>query len=77
MKKAAPGTFMLMYGSPLELIGRLQQKPIPGQAPAPPSQQGLAVTAGAKAGVMHIVLDVPADQARALAQTVMRMGGRL
>lgn len=69
LKTAAPGLFFVLYGSPLAVAQAMQDKEA-----APAAGNGIAVTAGSTGNVVHIVLDVPSDQARALTQMMGSLG---
>jgi hypothetical protein len=72
LKHAAPGTFMLMYAEPLKMMSAMGM-PAPPQQGAPTSKSGLAVTAGADEGQLHVVLDLPTAQVAALIGAAMQM----
>ncbi len=71
LKTAAPGTFFMLYGSPLAVAQAFQNK----GAPPPPAGNGLALSAGSTGAVLHVVLDAPADQTKAMMQMFSRLGG--
>jgi hypothetical protein len=71
MKNAAKGMFMLAYGSPTELMRAFNPK-IPSFGPKG-NGGGIALTAGATDGVVHIVLDLPSDQASAVMTGMMML----
>jgi hypothetical protein len=73
LQNAAPGLFMVMYGAPLDVMQAMKLgAPMPN---APSSKNGLALTAGAKGGSVHIVLDLPTEQVTALMSMAMSMQG--
>jgi hypothetical protein len=57
--RAAPGTFLLAYAQPLTLLRAWEVIATSGK-PAP--AEGMALSAGATDGVLHLVLDLPAAQ---------------
>jgi hypothetical protein len=67
---AAPGQFLLLYVQPVDLLKRLKldgTSLFGGKLDAvPPSEMGIALSAGAKDGGLELVLDVPAEQGRAV-----------
>ena len=80
LKHAAPGLFMIMYGKPLEVMKALGVSPPQGQAAqGKGGDRGLALSAGAEKGTLHVVLDLPTTQVGAqmsAASTMQRaMGG--
>ncbi len=74
-KKAAHGLFFVAYAVPLDLIKGFGLVQLP-QLPSAQSGPGIALSAGAKDGVVQVVLDVPASQAMALSSAMMMMGAR-
>ena len=74
MDRAAPGTFMLLYAQPLTLGRAWELIAISGK-PAP--ERGVALSVGSRDGVLHLLLDVPAEQASSLASAVgaVHVGG--
>jgi hypothetical protein len=76
LKNAAPGTFMLAYAQPVELVKGIDlggKNPLaPKLADLPPSAMGIAVSAGAQGGVVTVTLDVPTEQAKGVAQLALR-----
>jgi hypothetical protein len=71
LKHAAPGLFMVMYGKPLEVMKAMGVTP-PQQA-AQGGDSGLAMSAGADKGTLHVVLDLPTNQVAALMSAAMTM----
>ena len=70
-KNAAPGSFFFLYGSPLAVARKIKigGKKLFPQAPAGPApKNGLAFSLGAKDGRLHVVIDLPSEQAKSLAQ---------
>ena len=74
LKHAAPGLFMIMYGKPLEVMKALGVSPPQGQAAqGKGGDRGLALSAGAEKGTLHVVLDLPTTQVAALMSAAMTM----
>lgn len=73
LKGAAPGAFFLVWGSPLAVAQAMQE---PG-ADAPAPTTGVAISMGSTDNVVHLVLDVPGEQAKALVEMVGGLGGGL
>lgn len=71
LKEGAPGMFFVLYGSPLAVAQALQEG---AGAPSMAAASGIAVTAGSTGGTVHIVLDVPGDQAQAIARLAGSLG---
>lgn len=75
-KKAAKGLFFMAYAVPLDLMKGFGAVPNMPQLPGVQSGgPGIALSAGAKDGVVQVVLDVPATQAMALSTAMMTLGG--
>jgi len=75
LSHAAKGMFMLAYGSPTELIKQSLGSQLPQLGGPPTQDNGIAISAGATDGVLHIVVDMPAAQALALAKAMTTLGG--
>jgi hypothetical protein len=73
MKNVAPGMFMFLYVSPLELVNGLGGG---GALPAGigTSKTGIAMSAGTRDGDLHVVLDAPAEQVMALVAMFTSLG---
>ncbi len=78
LKHAAPNAFFLMCGAPLDIAKSIHlggKNPLAAKlADAPASKTGLCFSAGQKDGVIHLTTDVPAEQAKAIAQLVALVG---
>ena len=74
LKHAAPGLFMVMYGKPLDVM-KSMGVPSPRGARAQGGDSGLAMSAGAEKGTLHVVLDLPTTQVAALIGAAMTMKG--
>jgi len=73
LKNAAPGMFMVLYARPLEIMKAMGVTPPPGQPAPQGGDSALALTAGAKDGTLHVVLDLPTSQVAALMSAAMTM----
>ena len=74
LENAAPGLFMVLYGAPVDVFREMQQGNA-GGANLPASKNGLAITAGAEKGTLHLVLDLPTEQVQALMGLGMMLQG--
>jgi len=76
LKNAAPGTFMLAYAEPVEVVKGIDlggKNPLaPKLTDIPPSKTGIALSVGAQGGVVTVTLDVPTEQAKGVAQLALR-----
>jgi hypothetical protein len=70
LSNAAPGLFFLLYGSPLAVASALDKGGATG-----PVKEGIAISAGGDGGLLHVVLDVPADQAKDLMRMLSSLRG--
>lgn len=79
MKNAAPGTFFVMYAEPVDVAKGVHfggENPLKTQlANVPDSTTGLCVSGGAKGGVVDVTFDLPASEAKSVAQVVMMLQG--
>ncbi len=79
LANAAPGSFFLMYLEPMEVAKRISiggKNPFAAKlAGTPPAKTGVAFSMGSQNGELKMVLDVPLEQATALAQIPMLMMG--
>lgn len=73
LEYAAPGTFLLAYAQASPLASAFKGDEKPGTA----GKRGLVLSAGAKGGVLHLVVDVPQEQVAALQQAMGGMAGAL
>lgn len=74
LKHAAPGLFMVIYGKPLEVMKAMGvSSPQGQQAAGQGGDSGLALSAGADEGGLHVVLDLPTTQVAALVSAAMTM----
>jgi hypothetical protein len=76
LKNAAPGTFLLMYAAPVELVKGIDlggKNPLAAKlGDIPASKSGIAISVGAQGGVVTVTLDVPTEQAKNVAQLALR-----
>lgn len=75
LKHAAPGLFMVMYGKPLEVMKAMGVAAPQGGQADQGGDSGLALSAGADEGTLHVVLDLPTTQVAALMGAAMTMKG--
>jgi hypothetical protein len=72
MKNAAPGLFAVGYLAPVDVVKGIHfggKNPLAAQlAEVPAATTGLAVSVGAKDGQAIVTIDVPVEQAKAIAQ---------
>ena len=78
LKNAAPGTFLLTYVAPIDLVKGMDlggKNPLAAQlGDVPASQTGIGLSVGAQGGVVTVTLDLPAEQAKAIAKLAMLRG---
>jgi hypothetical protein len=76
LKNAAPGTFLLAYAAPVEVVKAIDlggKNPLaPKLADIAASSTGIALSVGAQGGVVTVTLDVPTEQAKNVAQLALR-----
>jgi hypothetical protein len=73
LEHAAPGTFLIAYGQAAPLANAFTGS----EGKVAPAKRGLVLSAGAKGGVLHFVIDVPQEQVVALQQAIGGMPGAL
>ena len=74
LKNAAPNTFFLMCGAPVDIAKGIHfggKNPLAEKlADAPASKTALCSSMGQKEGVLYLTMDVPVEQAKAIGQLV-------